>query len=281
MNCRLFTGIVHAAHLGVVLLPNDDGLAYAVLDRTGVLFEGTLLFSPHHVRVGVREDLSVLVGFGNLRLISGEFRSVDSREPIQILHDNHDIFNSDKVLDFDIASNGSSFVVHEPVPGRTTRLIIRDFDTGKESHYDLGTRLTPSNAYEVDHVLSYTMGETEIIFEPSPPDAMGLGTYWFYPVRKVEVHEISINAGISALLASSTEGYFTEYLTESDQGEQGLHHAIYRRAKNTINGEMKVLWKRELSLYNFSGRMSLSVNGKWLELSGWGLEILDTHTGES
>ena len=50
---------------------------------------------------------------------------------------------------------------------------------------------------------------------------------------------------------------------------------------NPNSGEMKVLWKRELSLKHYYGSLSLSDNGKWLELSGWDLEILDTNTGGS
>ena len=280
-DCRLFAGIARASHLGVVRLPSENGAEYAVLDSTGVLFEGTLPFSPHHVRVGMRSDSSVLVGFGDLRLNSGDFRPVDSREPVRILHDNQVIFKSDKVLDFDIASDGSSFAVHEPTPGGTTRLIIRNLDTGKQSHYDLETRFEPINDYERGYMLRYAIDEKEIVFEPSHVDALGLGTYWFYPVGEGEVHEVSISTGISAVLASSTEGYFTEYATESDRGEVESSYVVYRRAMNPSTAETKVMWKRELSLKHYYGTMSLSDNGKWMALKAWNLEILDTNTGES
>ena len=185
LDCRLFAGIARVAHLGVVLLPSADCADYAVLDRTGVLFEGTLPFSPHHVRVGMRPDSSVLVGFGDLRLNSGDFRPIESREPVQILRDNHVIFKSDKVRDFDIASDGSSFAVHEPAPGGTSHLIIRNIDTGKESHYDLETPVGPINDYENGYMLRYTNDETEIVFDRATSMRWALAPIGFIPLAKV------------------------------------------------------------------------------------------------
>ncbi len=80
-----------------------------------------------------------------------------------------------------MAHDGSSFAVHEPIAGGASRLVVHDLELGKERYFDLGTRMTPVNPYERDHLMFYTLDTSEIMFQSTRADAMGIGTYWFYP----------------------------------------------------------------------------------------------------
>ena len=187
---------------------------------------------PQHLRVGKRADGSVLAGFGYLRLNSEEVRERNTSEPVRIYMDGQVIYDSDKAWDFEIASDGSSFYVHEPLAANVWRLIVRNLNLDREDHHDLGIVFTPVNDYESDFSPKFSVGEREVMFFPAYADAFGRGPHTFFPTDGGEVRqilvgqrgaeliagdgtpEIAVNAqsSSSAVLASSETGYFADFL---------------------------------------------------------------------
>ena len=219
LECRLGVGYEEAQELAVITLPVGQEMDFAVLDQSGTRFLGWLPFKANHHRLGLRAEGSVLAGFAALRLSSKVFRPPDSQEPLRIYHDEPIIFESEKAWDFDIAPDGSSFVVHEPAPGGASRLIIRDLNRGKETHYDLGTRFTPMDEYEVSYALKYSLNYEEIMFEPAHADAWGIGKHLFYSVHGVKPRQVSVEGAISAIFADRATMYFADYVTPLVFGE--------------------------------------------------------------
>ena len=109
-----------------------------MIDESGELTRGGLDFRPNHLRIGCRSDCSAVYGFGDLRLNSKVFRLWDSAEPVRIYHEDLVIHESDKAWDFGVLHDGSSFLVHEPSSGGTSRLTVRNLDRGTQVEHELG-----------------------------------------------------------------------------------------------------------------------------------------------
>ena len=220
------------------------------------------------------------MGLGDLRLNSKQSRPVDSPEPVRVYVGEDVVYDSDKAWDFIVAHDGSSFAVHEPLAGGASRLVVQDLELGRERFFDLGTRMTPVNAYEGSHMIDYTLDAREIIFRPVHADAMGIGTYWFYPVNEGPVERIDIGTEDSwgAVLISRREGYFAD---RPDDPEPDGKWPVTKRTFDAANATTDVAWRRTLELEKFSGRMSLSDDGRWLGVHGWDFHVLDTENGET
>lgn len=177
-----------------VVLPADSGARFAVLDGSGWVFGDTLPFLPNHHRLGKRSDGTVLAGFGNLRLNSKVFRGSETPEPVRIYEDGYVAYETDKAWDFGIARDGTSFFVHEPLPGGASRLVVRDLDAGGEKHIHFGETLTPTSEYEHNYGVFYAVDAREIMVWPLHDDFISLGEYRFHAVRADSVREIRLGA---------------------------------------------------------------------------------------
>ena len=282
VDCRMLAGKGPAEDVAVVILLSEEGAEFAVLDENGTLGSGRLDFRPHHFRIGRRSDGSVLVGFANLRLNSGVFRPPDSDEPLRIYHGDHVVYETRKASDFDIASDGSSFFVLEPSPGRASRLVIRNMDDGTQKEIELGTKFASTNDFSPgEHMAVYSADSSEIMFTPAHADARGVGTYWIYPVGEGRARRISVQDSWGALLTSSENGYFVYRPDELAPDEVGDVWQVTRRRLDASTGTSEVLWSRRVDVSNHHGLLSLSQNGKWLGLSGWNYKVLDTESGET
>ena len=282
IECHLTAGYGNAREIGVVEIPRGDGTDFAVLNPTGTVFSGTLPFHPTWTRIGAGQDDSIVVGFAELRGGGWEFKPPDAPEPIRILRGNETIFESEKVWDFDVAADASSFFVHQPGPNGTSKLIVRNLSTDEEVHHDLGTRFTPVNAYESDYMPKYSIDFNEAVFIPAYADARGIGKHWFYPVSEGKNRRITVENVLSALSANSKEWYFVEYPADrSVLKDDRIAWPVYRKQLDPARNEEKVIWHRMIELEHFNGSMELSLNGKWLGLSAWNYVVLDTQTGET
>ncbi len=281
IHCQLTSGYGAAKNLGVVKLPRGEEMDFAVLDQSGTRFSGSLSINPNHTRIGRHSDGSTIVGFGELRLNSGVFKPPDTPEPIRILRDGRTIFESTKAWDFDVAADGSSFVVHEPGPNRTSRLIVRDLESGNETRYDLGTKYTPFNDYESDYALRYSIDFTEVGFIPAYADAWGVGDHSFFPINHGKPRHISVQSVRSAILSSSTNGYFVDLPKTTGSRERSQFWTVYRKELHPEERKENVIWRRTIELDHFSRNMQLSPNGRWLVLSAWEYVVLSAETGET
>ena len=126
-------------------------------------------------------------------------------------------------------------------------------------------------------MIDYTLDARAIVFRPAHADAMGMGTYWFYPVDEGPVGRIVVEDGQGALLISSREGYFAD---RSEDLTPDRKWRITRRTFDATNAATDVVWSRTLDLEKSVGRMSLSDNGRWLGVHGWDFYVLDTESGD-
>jgi len=281
IDCNLTMGRGRAVDSAVVVVPSADGARFSVLGANGTLVSDSLPFQPHIVELGMQADGTPVLGFGDLRLNSNTFRDADTAEPVRILVGDQVVYESEKVWDFLVASDGSSFAVHEALAGDGSRLIVNNLQTGEERHFDLGTQFTPSNEYEPSHVMKYSLDGSEIMFHLSESDAGGLGTYWFYPTGEGKVRRVEVEGGMGAVLASSSEGYFVDQPPDLNEGERHSIWRVTKRRFDTGEGSIDDVWSRTLDLQNFGGDMFASSNGRWLAVDGWDFHVLDTDTGNT
>ena len=278
LECNMMAGRRAASGWAAVVVPSAAGARFSVVDGGGSLVADALPFRPHQFRLGRQEDGTPVVGFGDIRSNSKQFRPVVSPEPVRVYVGEQVAYHSDKAWDFLVAHDGSSFAVHESLAGGASRLIVHDLELGKERHFDLGTRMTPVNAYERDHMMFYTLDAREIMFHSARADSMGTGTYWFYPVNEGPVRRVAVEDDFGAVLISRREGYFAH--RPEDRLPDGAWR-ITRRTFDATNATIDVVWSRTLNLEKFDGRMSLSDNGRWVGVHGWNFHVLDTASGET
>lgn len=248
-----------------------DGAWFAAVNTFGVVFDGTLPFIPERPRVGKRGDGTILVGFS-------------LGEEVQIIHDGSVIYDFDDVWSFDIAADGSSFFVVEPLAGGASRLVVHNLELREQHHFDLGTTITRTGR-GMDFGLAYSMDLAEVIVQPSRGRG---GTSLFYPVvggspREVMVeHRPSMPANDLALFATSELSYHARNVSEPRDRYSLLWQIVKIEREYGNGGEgTREVWSRDLRfLLNLT--MQLSLDGVWLVLADpvAGIEVLHTADGE-
>lgn len=282
IDCRMASGKGAARGVAVLTLPTEDGVAFSVLDESGELTQGELDFRPNHVRIGRRSDGSTVYGFGDLRLNSKVFRPRDSDEPVRIYHDDLVIYESNKAWDFGVSPDGSSFFAHEPSPGGTSRLTVRNLERGTQVEHELGPALTPVSDYSMEHEPVYSLDGSEVVFSPAHADARGNGVYWFYPVVDGRrVRRVTVEGYWGAILPSSERSYYVDRPDDLDSVQVEDTWEVTARRLDPSTGDFVDLWSARLSVRNYNGDLSLSENGRWLGLRGWDYKVLDTENGET
>ena len=132
LECTMLAGRGAASGSAVVVVRSETGARFSVVDGGGSLLAGTLPFRPHQFRLGRQQDGTPVVGLGDLRLNSKQFRPVASPEPVRVYVGEQIAYDSDKAWDFLVAHDGSSFAVHEPIAGGASRLVVHDLELGTE-----------------------------------------------------------------------------------------------------------------------------------------------------
>ena len=307
-DCQAQLGHGPTAGMAGVVLPTNSRAGEAesfvgLVDQNGMRFGEVVPFEAHRVRIGQQAGGTLVAAFGDPRLNSREFRSSDSSEPVYVYVDGQLQFRSDKALTFDVAADGSSFFVHEPLAGGASQLTIHDLIARTEQHVDLGLAYTPDTAYEPGFGVSYAPDQgagREIVFYPAYADAFGRGRHRFYSVETGAVREIHVGvAGEAdaaptpvgedlverlqlpreyAALASSTAGYFAQPLGDSDGGWRRWR-VVGQRFEFGSQPSASVRWAREIALRHFGGHMFLGGDGRWLAIRAWNFQVLDTRTG--
>lgn len=281
LECTMVAGYGAASGTALVVLPTATGARFSVVDGRGAVVGDALAFRPYAFELGRRADGTPVVGLGNLRGTTGTFRPPDTSEPVRIYLGEHVVYKSDKVWDFRVAPDGSSFAVHEPLAGDASRLVVHNLELGTERHFDLGARMTPDNAYQKSYTMNYSLDGTEIVFQVFQADSMGKGTYWFYPAGEGKTRRIAVEGGLGAVLVSSREGYFAEQPDDLEAAEYRRVWQVARRAFDAASGTAADVWRRRLDLERFGGRMFVSDDGRWLGVDGWDFHVLDAKTGDT
>lgn len=276
-QCRMVVGQRTASDTALVYLPLGEGAWFAVVNSFGVVFDGTLPFVPERPVIGKRPDGTILAGFS----LEGE---------VQVVHDGSVIYEYNDVLRFDIADDGSSFFVVEPLAGDASRLVVRNLDLREEHHFDLGATARPDR--ELEFGLSYSIDFAEVIVQPSHGEG---GTSRFYPVVGGDPREVMVerrdavltSSGVrpsdTSIFASSMASYHAHYMGPSSRGEFALRWKISKIEREFLAGAERrgESWARDVRFVFLT--MHLSPDGAWLVLSDvfTGVVVLDATDGET
>ncbi|MCY3839995.1 MAG: hypothetical protein OXH09_15305 [Gammaproteobacteria bacterium] len=280
-HCRMVVGQRTASDTALVYLPLGDGAWFAVVNTFGVVFDGTLPFIPERPAIGKRPDGTILAGFG----LEGE---------VQVVHDGSVIYEFDDVWAFDIAHDGSSFFVVEPLAGDASRLVVQNLELREEHHFDLGTIITRTNR-SLDFGVAYSMDRAEVIVQPSRG-----GTSRFFPTAGGAPREVFVehkpqgtfaSRGILAsgpkvlsIFATSELSYHARKVDGETRRQDDRLWVVVRveRDFGIGAGSSRQVWMRNLEFFPLVS-MQLSPSGGWLLVSDplTGIEVLDTTDGQT
>jgi len=273
-DCRMVVGQRTVSDTALVVLPLGDGAWFALVDGDGIEFDGTLPFVPERPALGKRADGTLLAGFS-------------FEDELQIIHDGHVIYEFDNVWDFDIAHNGSSFYVVEPLAGGASRLIVRNLDLLQEHHFDLGTTISRTDS-GLNASVSYSPEFAEVGVKPS---LLRDGANRFYPVMGGEHREVIVEhpdgeaPRVVSLFESSEVAYHAYNRLDARRAERGLpsqHWTVVKVQRTFDRGSESnnLVWAHDLLAI---GPLSLqrSEDGTRLLLAGpVSAFVLDAADGE-
>lgn len=264
--------------MAVVLVPAKDGLHFAVVDGSGIVFDDTLPFhSVRHSSLVRRPDGSVLVGFGGADPSSdGQGWQVAAPrfgprvDGVFVYQDGHVIYENRAASRFDVAGDGSSFYVIESMAGDTSRLVIRNLDSGVASYHELAN-LPPINDGNAE-IVRYSVDQSEVVLQPFD---------FFFPDRQLRFSFFPVDGGEPRQLSTSYRGLGRVEFVSSNEAFSGVMHGEVTTAKTEYRYEDGTvsedeLWSRDLRMGPASD------DGAWLVGYGGGAaHVLDPSTGES
>ena len=279
-GCAMEMGTGSARELAVVVVQSGNGALFSVFGEAGQIHGGKLPFIPGQYRVGERADGSVVTGFGDLRLHQGISYRQGRLEPVRVYIDDQIVYENDKVWDFGVANDGSSFFAIEPLGGGSSRLLIHNLDQGTIEYHDLG-KIFASDAYDAPYRAAYAVGKNEVHVQPFHAEfTNGVGVHYFFPISTGE-QERSVrvpNTGPDnpAFLMSSEEGYFFY-----DEGDSG--YLMAKRSMDWSTGETVTVWEQRWPLGIRANYVRSTSDGAWL-LIGTGIAtssrpVQDGYTG--
>lgn len=277
IECRMARGRGAAAGTALVTLPDGVSAKFSVVDGEGTVFGEAVPFQPNHLQLGRREDGVTLVALGDIRRKSHRMRPMDSLEPVHVYLGGQLIYRSDKVWDFTVARDASSFAIHEPSGAGSSRLVVRNLQFDEERHFDLGTRMTPTNADERNSALHYTPNGEQVAWQRGPKTPWSNRAYYFYPSGDGRTQRIRVENFFSSLVVSSGEGYL---VSQAGRHGPGVWH-ITKKLFDTRAGTDDDAWRSLLDLTRFRGRLTVSDDGRFLGVHGWKFQVLDTKTGRT
>lgn len=278
-DCVMRSGAGHGADMAVVSFPAEGGSRFAVIDGSGIIFGGTLPF--HSVRdssVGRRPDGSVLAGFGGADPPSSTSRGWQVAQPrfgprvdgVFVYQDGHVIYENRTASRFGVANDGSSFYVIESMAGDTSRLAIRNLDSGVASYHELDG-LPPVNDGNAD-VVRYSVDQSEVVLQPF---------HVAWPDRPLRFSFFPVNGDEPRQVATSYRGLSRVEFVSSNEAFSGVLHGEIKTARTEYryeDGNVSVdeRWSRDLRMGPASD------DGAWLVGYGDGAaHVLDPSTGES
>ena len=180
-DCRFREGRGPASDTVLFILQGEDDGRFLVRDRDGTLFGDDLPFVPEIYAVGKRSGGGVLAVLGDMRVHDRESQAPRRHGHARVYLDGQIIYEHEQLWNFGVASDGSSFYVVEPLAGDTSRLVLRNLDTGEEHHFDLGRRMSYFDNHGRPYGVHYSSSMSEVVFAPDQEiQDSPRGTYWFY-----------------------------------------------------------------------------------------------------
>ena len=265
----------------LVVLPSPRGARFSAVDGTGVLSFGEVPFDPGRYNVAKTRDGSVLVALGHPKWEEPGRPPPEHSMPVHVFLDGQAIFEHGHVLDFGVASDGSSFFVIEALAAETSRLAIHNLEQGSERHYDLGDLFQMHESGEISHGVWYSKDNREVMFSPVFD---GIGTHHFFsvdPDRRVPRRiVVPAEAGVVySTFASSRTGYFSFV----DRANRDSFALVRRDIEWMPEGARTTQsWRRSMSRPGALDQgWDVSRDGSLLLMKGFDLQLIDTASGET
>lgn len=285
-DCSLRSGSAPNSELATVALPNEEKSSIAILDHTGIIASYDVPYSATHTELGKREDGLVVLGVYGRSRESSNGNSKLWLRPLSVFLDEHVTFSTSSALNFDVASDGSSFFVREDTDGLTSTLLIRNLDRSSELHTDISPVLDEMSTYSRYLSMHYSHDDSEIIINPvtikagefqiSKPKII-----WFVKVADGTLERLEFVRYRHAIMKSSTDGYFVDQVNGSGGDVKEFRWEISRLKFSSPSSHPKVVWNRSFSTEQINGTFFLSPNQKWLALQGNLATVLDSDSGKT
>ena len=297
MLCNLKRGAGSASELGIVTIAEsgapDPATRFSVLDRTGALNKGELPFIPFQSKLGKRPYGEVITGFGGINARPGYTLLSPEGERLQIFFGDRLVHDREHVWLFDVATDGSSFFVIEPLGSENaSRVAISNLNQGTEIHHYIDTLLEDSDG-TLAYLAAYTADSEEVYLQPASASTTGIGVHYFFsakeevPPRKVLVPDRGLDDLV--VFTSSEEGY---YFFDSAHSTDSLH--IMKARFDWSTGLFDTVWHQEGPVGTNASRVDASSDGDWLLFTTGtsmaagrpandgdrSLSVLDSATGE-
>ena len=175
-----------------------------------------------------------------------------------------------RLIRTDVADDGSSFYVMEPMAGGVSQLVIRNLDLGLEIHHDLGNLQTANDGYA--GLAHYSVDRSEVVIQPGSLFFGGDRAVGFFPTDGSEPRQLrtSVQESVMAKFVSSNEGYFA--LRRGD----GLATVKREYRRDGVEVSVHEPWSRDLVI------SQVSDDGAWVVGHGsTGVHVLDASTGDT
>ena len=180
-DCRFRAGEGPASGTVLFVLQGADAGRFQVRDRDRTLFGDDLPFVPRIYAIGKRSHGGVLVVLGDMRVHDRESQAPQLHGHARVYLDGEIIYEHERLWNFGVASDGSSFYVVEPLAGETSRLVLHNLDAREEHHFDLGRQMTYFDNHGRPYGVHYSSSMTEVVLAPDQEIGDSpRGTYWFY-----------------------------------------------------------------------------------------------------
>ena len=258
-------------------MPSENGTRFEVLDGEGTVLGNSLPFWPNHYRLARHADGSIITGFGDLRLNSMVSRPQETPEPVRIFRDGELLYETEKAWNFGLAPDGSAFFVIEPEADSTSRLVIRNLDSGTRRQHDLGYEYTPVY-FDLPYSFQFTATSGEVMMAPSGMTGHG-NSHIFFPTDAGHRRKATLEGRGHVVFESMRYGYYVFWQGEDQPWlaqKKELHWGAPRTAPRITD-----VWSREVDLGSFYGTMRLSDDAAWLVLRSRETLVLDARGGDT
>ena len=180
-ECRLYAGRDPASDVGLFIVPDGDEARFLIRDHLGTLFGDELPFVPSKYSIGRRADGRVVAVLGDMKVHDRDSQTPELHGHARVYWDGQVIYENEKLWDYGVASDGSSFFAIEPLAGDTSRLVLRNLNEMEEHHFDLGRKMTYFGNHGRTYGVYYSPSMSEVVFGHAQElNDSPRGDYWFY-----------------------------------------------------------------------------------------------------
>lgn len=277
-ECKFYT--TKNSALLIAKLGSDVRVSNITIDGTKTTFQ--LPFYPtSHTYFVERGDGKVLSLFSDLRLNSKVTRDQNTSEPVIVYLDEEIIFNSDKVIDVGMASDGSSFYIIQMSNNNLVELVIHNLDLEMAIKYDISYFYGYSGSHPF-FSSRFTLTNDAVWFVPVDEDGEEQ-THYLFPTNGAR--PFPVDAGFAwnkaPVFYSLDKTIILNSNTEKNNVSLQLFSlsSLLQESDEEGDSNDNALWGIELPGYVINSQ-SVTAHGSELLLEHEGIRIFDISSGK-